>query len=330
MTCGKYRRKEKPFTFMNVSKKVIANLEKCYAIAPLTYNDRKCFLVSAEQQNPCYLFSEDGENLDTVWTEPGGVMTMAQVPGTNGQFLAIHRFYSPDDALNAGIVIVTPEEKGNWEVRTLCNAPFVHRFGILHRAGRNYLIVCCLKTGHEYTGDWRFPGRGGYTAGLVACEQGTFIFDPPAVRGAEWEVTCVSNIPSSDSVLIDFDGDGKLELGMITPFHGNAFSIFHLDEFGNYVPQWKYSAPEKETEMVHATWADTILGKPTWIVGWRRGTRNTVAITWDAEAGDYKTECIDRNTGCANAMHFVNSRGEDVVVGTNREIDEAALYTITE
>ena len=39
---------------MNVSKKVIANLEKCYAIAPLTYNDRKCFLVSAEQQNPCY------------------------------------------------------------------------------------------------------------------------------------------------------------------------------------------------------------------------------------------------------------------------------------
>ena len=29
-------------------------------------------------------------------------------------------------------------------------------------------------------------------------------------------------------------------------------------------------------------------------------------------------------------MHFVNSRGEDVIVGTNREIDEAALYTITE
>ena len=172
--------------------------------------------------------------------------------------------------------------------------------------------------------------RGGYTAGLVACEQGTFIFDPPAVKGVDWEVTCVSNIPASDSVLIDFDGDGKLELGLITPFHGNSFSIFHLDEFGNYVPQWKYSAPEKETEMVHATWADTILGKPTWIVGWRKGTKNTVAITWDAEAGDYKTEFIDKNTGCANAMHFVNSRGEDVIVGTNREIDEAALYTITE
>ena len=294
-----YRRR---INFMNVSKKIISNLEKCYAIAPLTYNDKKCFLVAAEKRNPCYLFSEDGENLDTVWTEPGGVMTMAQVPGTNGQFLATHRFFSPNDSLNARIVIVTPKEKGNWEVRTLCDAPFVHRFGILHRAGRNYLLVCCLKTGHEYNNDWRFPGacfgaelpkdlsafnednqlsltlikdgmlrnhgycpieRGGYTAGLVACEQGTFIFDPPAVKGADWEVTCVSNIPASDSVLIDFDGDGKLELGLITPFHGNSFSIFHLDEFGNYVPQWKYSAPEKETEMVHATWADTILGKPT-------------------------------------------------------------------
>ena len=29
-------------------------------------------------------------------------------------------------------------------------------------------------------------------------------------------------------------------------------------------------------------------------------------------------------------MHFVNSEGKDCIVATNREIDEAALYTITE
>jgi hypothetical protein len=354
---------------MKVTKKVISDLNKCYSIAPITVEGKPCFLVAAEKKDPCYLFSEDGEKLETVWTEPGGVMTMVQVPGVDGQFLATHKFYSPNDSLEAKIVIVTRRGKDDWEVRTLCNAPFVHRFGILNRGGTNYLIVCCLKTGHEYKNDWRFPGacfgaelpkdlssynedntlpltlimegmlknhgysmtkHGGHDAALVGCEEGSFLFDPPAVKGGDWEVTQILDIPTSDSVLCDFDGDGKPELGVISPFHGNSLTIYHLDEHGNYVPQWKYGVPEKETEMLHATWADTILGKPSWIVGWRKGTKNTIIITWDAEAGDYKTEFIDQNTGCANAMHFVNSKGQDVVIGTNREIDEAALYILEE
>ncbi len=354
---------------MKIEKKVISNLNKCYAMSELNYNGEHCFLVAAEKTDPCYLFSEDGEQLETVWTEPGGVMTMAQVPGSNGQFLATHKFYSPNDSAEAKIVIATPRGKDDWEIRTLCKAPFVHRFGILNRAGKNYLIVCCLKTGHEYKNDWRFPGacfgamlpddlsefnednllpltllkgdmlrnhgyslvkRGGHDAAVVGCEQGTFLFEPPAVYGADWEVTQLSSIPSSDSVFVDLDGDGKEELGVISPFHGASLTIYHLDEFGNYVPQWKYPAPEADTDMIHGTWADDILGKKTWIVGWRKGTKDTIAITWDAEKGTYNTEFIDRNTGCANALHFVNKKGEDVIVCTNREIDEVALYTVTE
>ncbi len=354
---------------MKVDKKVISNLNKCYAMTELNYKGEHCFLVAAEKQDPCYLFAEDGTQLETVWTQPGGVMTMAQVPGSNGQFLATHKFYSPNDSLEARIVIVTPKGKDDWEVRTLCHAPFVHRFGILNRGGVNYLIVCCLKTGHEYKNDWRFAGacygaalpedlsafddnhqleltllrdgmlknhgyslirHGGHDAALVGCEQGTFIFDPPAVPGADWTVTQICSVPSSDSVLIDFDGDGKLELGCISPFHGSSLTIYHLDEHGNYVPQWKYDRPESETEMIHATWACELLGRPTWITGWRKGTKKTIAISWDADAGNYKTDIIDEDTGCANAMHFINKEGKDVIVGTNREIDEVALYTITE
>ena len=353
---------------MNVEKKIISNLTKCYSIAELQYKGELCFLVAAEKSDPCYLFSETGEKLETVWSAPGGVMTMAQIPDTDGQFLATHEFFSPNDSVQAKIVAVSPKSKDNWEVKTLCRVPFVHRFGIFERGGTNYLLACALKGGHEYKNDWRFPGacfgaalprdistfcdenplalelvkdnmlrnhgfakikHGGHDAALVACEEGTFIFDPPAVLGAKWEVSQISSVPSSDSVLIDFDGDGNLELGCISPFHGNSIVIYHLDEYRNYVPQWKYNRPESETEMVHATWACELLGKPTWIVGWRKGTKDTIAITWDADSGDYKTEYIDKNTGCANVVHFVNKKGEDMVIGANREIDEVALYKIT-
>ena len=336
---------------MKVEKKVISNLNKCYAISSLNFKGNNCFLVAAEKSDPCYLFSESGELLETVWEQPGGVMTMTQVPNSDGQFLATHEFFSPNNSQNARIIIATPKSKNNWEIRTLCKVP------------------CALKTGHEYKNDWRFKGacfgsvlpedlsgfndsnmlkmelicdgmlknhgfckisHAGHDAALVGCEEGTFLISPPAVLGSDWEVEQISSIPSSDSILMDFDGDGKLELGCISPFHGNSLTIYHLDEHGNYVPQWKYSRPEKETEMIHATWACEISGKPTWVVGWRKGTKKTIAITWDNDSGDYKTDVIDENTGCANAMHFKNSKGQDVIVATNREIDEVALYTISE
>lgn len=351
---------------MKVEKKVISNLNKCYSMSRLNYKGQNCFLVGAEKQDPCYLFAEDGTQLETVWQQPGGVMTMVPVPNGDGAFLATHKFYSPNDGAAAKIVIAEPDVDG-WQVRTLVDAPFVHRFGILNRNGVNYLIVCCLKSGHEYKNDWRAYGacygavlpedlssfhenhqlkltpiklgmlknhgysvwkHDGYETAIVACEQGVFAFTPPAAVGEPWEVEQLLSVPSSDAVLLDFDGDGKLELGSIAPFHGNSVVIYHLDEHGNYVPQWKLPLPEADTEMVHATWTCDLLGKPSWIVGWRKGTKDTVAISWGQ--GDYVVDYIDRNTGCANAMHFVNSQGQDVIVATNREIDEVAMYTITE
>lgn len=353
---------------MKIEKRVVSNLNKCYAMSRLTFNGQPCFLVGAEKHDPCYLFSEDGTQLDTVWTEPGGVMTMVPVPGRENAFLSTHKFYSPNDSKEAKIVIAEKDEDG-WNIRTLVDAPFVHRFGVLSRNGVNYLLVCCLKTGHDYKEDWRMAGAcyaavlpedlssynennqlklapvkigmlknhgysqirvDDYDAAVVGCEEGAFLFVPPVAAGDKWEVKQLLSVPTSDAVLVDFDGDGKKELGVISPFHGASLTIYHLDVHGNYVPQWKFSRPEKETDMLHATWACDLLGKPTWIVGWRKGTRDTIAITWDAEAGDYKTEYIDRTTGAANAMHFVNSEGKDVVVCTNREIDEVAMYTITE
>ncbi len=352
---------------MKFEKKVIENLTKCYSIATLDLNGEHDFLVGAEKHDPCFLFSESGEHIDTVWEGPGGVMTMVQVPGSNGQFLATHEFYSPNDGKAARIVVASPKPEGGWEVKTLCDIPYVHRFGILERNGVNFLLACCIKSNDEYKDDWRFPGacyaailpddlsvfdedhqlsltlikdnmlknhgysqirKNGYDEAIIGCEEGTFRFTPPAKPDGEWDIECLLSVPSSDSVLADFDGDGLDELGSIAPFHGNSLTIYHLDVHGRYVPQWKLDLPQADTDFLHATCVCELCGVTAWVVGWRKGTRDTIAITWDAAAGDYHVDYIDRDIGCTNIMYFRDSAGKDFLVAANREENEIAMYSI--
>ena len=343
---------------MKATKKVICRLNKCYSLAPLNYKGQNCFLVAAEKQDPCYLFSEQGEKLETVWEGPGGVMTMQQLPGSDGAFLATHRFYSPNDSKDAKIVIAEPQGDGKWAVRTLCDAPFVHRFAILTRDGVHYLLVCCLKSGHEYKEDWRFPGAvyaavlpeslsgfdethrlqltllmdgllknhgyslyvdDGVETGIVGCDSGVFQFIPPAQAEGNWEIRKLIGDPSSDAVLLDFDGDGRPELASIAPFHGDTLNFYRQNTDGSYSLEYTY--PEK-LEFLHATWACEVLGKPAWIVGCRKGGRESLCVTWD---NGYKFEVFDSGAGAANALMLSNGS----LVLTNRETDEVAMYTFT-
>lgn len=347
---------------MKFIKKPICTLSKCYSIAPFRREGKQYFLVAAEKHDPCYLFSEDGEKLETVWTEPGGVMTMVQVPGREDQILATHQFYSPNDSAAARLVTATRRGENDWDVRTLADAPFVHRFGLLERGGVTYLLVCCLKSGHDYKDDWTKPGRvyaavlpedperydgahqlpltllregmghnhgyslyldGGVETGIVTCDQGVFQFVPPEKPGMDWTIHQLYDQPVSDAVLSDLDGDGVPELGCIAPFHGDRLFVCHRNEEGTYEPVWEH--PES-LEMLHATWACQIQGQNVWLVGHRKGGRDLMMV--HCRDGVYETELVDHDCGSANVFHFVNSRGQDVIVSANRETDEIALYYI--
>lgn len=349
---------------MKVEKKVISNLEKCYSIAPLTYNGKAHFLVAAEKVNRCILFDMNGNEVDTVWSEPGGVMSMVQIPGSNGAFLATHKFYSPNDSKEAKIVIVTPVSEGNWSVKTLVDLPHVHRFDIVQRNGVNYLIACALKSGHEYKEDWNNPGKvyaavlpedlssfdethqleltvvkdnmlknhgyyrlheSGMDTSLISADNGVFQFIPPENPDANWEVKTLLNTPASDAVLVDLDEDGEKELAVLSPFHGDQISIYKkLD--GAYKKIYDY---EKKSEFTHAIYGGELCGKQALVIGHRKAERNLIVFTFNKETKTYQAEIIDKDCGPANVAHFMKD-GKDILVSANRETDEIAMYLLTD
>ena len=59
---------------MNVEKKVIGQLEKCYSLAVLPYQGKDYLMVAAEKVNQCRLYDWDGTLKDVIWDEPGGAI----------------------------------------------------------------------------------------------------------------------------------------------------------------------------------------------------------------------------------------------------------------
>lgn len=347
---------------MKVQKKIIGNLTKCYSIAPLHYRGQDHILVAAEKVDRCLLFDLDGGQEDTVWTEPGGTMSMVQVPGSDGQFLATHKFYSPNDSKNAKIVIVTPQPEGGWEVRTLTDLPHVHRFDILERGGVRYLIACALKSGHEYKDDWSMPGKvyaavlpddlsgfdedhqlpltvikenmrknhgyykvveDGVETCLISADSGVYQFYPPQKMAEEWEVKQLLDSPASDAVLVDLDQDGEKELAVMSPFHGPDISIYKKQK-DVFEKVYGFEHP---AEFTHAIYGGILCGRPAVVIGHRQGVRNLMAFTWDKQKQDYQMQILDHDCGSANIYHYIH-KDRDVIISANREIDEIAMYTL--
>lgn len=344
---------------MKAEKTVLFSLDKCYALAKLTYRQEECFLVGEEKHAPSYLFHGDGRVIGPVFEAPGGVMTMEPLPGTDGEFLCTQEFYSPNDGKQARIVWCRPQGEG-WEVRTLVEIPMVHRFGILSRNGVRYLLVCTIKNDYTSRDDWRQPGAvyaavlpedlsafhqddplrlypiaaglwknhgfakymdDGVETALVGSQEGLFQFLPPQEPGGAWEIRQLLTDPCSDAVMADFDGDGLPEIGSITPFHGDALRIYKQDASGCYQPVWEMPYP---MEMLHATFLGSRKGKPVWFTGCRKGVRQTLALYWSD--GAYRADVLDDDAGAANALQL----DEDTLVCTNYTTGQVVLYRLSD
>lgn len=113
---------------MQYAKKVIASMPKAYAIGMFEGADAKSFVIGVEKDGPIRRFALDGTPMETVTEGPGGVMTIAQVPGRDDQLLATCEFFSPNYGSDtAHIVCYTRAADGSWSSTKLCDLPYVHR-----------------------------------------------------------------------------------------------------------------------------------------------------------------------------------------------------------
>lgn len=348
---------------MKVEKKKLGTLEKCYCVQRLVFEGKEHLLIAAEKQDACQLFNIEGEYEETIWEQPGGTMSMVQVPESDGVFLATHKFYSPNDSKEAKIVCVSPENHG-WNVNTIKELPFVHRFDILKRNGVQYLIACTIKSDHQYKEDWTSPGKvyagvlpsdlssyseenqvaltviqdgmtknhgyykvecDGQESAIISCQEGIFRFTPPVAPDKEWEIKKLLDVSASDAVLMDLDGDGKKELIVIAPFHGEQILIYK-EEGDTFEKVYECEEP---LEFAHAICGGIIGGRPAVVIGHRKGKRNLYLFFWDAKKKKFVHEVIDEDCGSANVIHF-KREGKDFLVATNREINEIAMYQIGE
>ncbi len=343
---------------MKATKRVIGNLEKCYALGTFRYDGVDHIVAAAEKTNPCYSFTLQGELCDTIWEGPGGVMTVTQVPG-QPILMATQKFYSPNDSAAAKIVYYRKID-GIWECELLCELPFVHRFGVLERAGRYYLIACTLKSAHAFKNDWTCPGRvwvapfpeditqynaenplkltplmsglyknhgfeicreGADSFAVIACENGVYKFTPPAEPDGEWSWEQLLDTPSSDILYLDFDGDGERELLVLSPFHGDTLTV-HKKIDGKFTEVYRHA---KRLPFLHAIWGAEIGGRVYGFIGNREEDRDLFAIYWDGKG--YTYDMLDQGAGAANVLHF-RTDGKDMLLAANRETDEVAVYTL--
>ena len=345
---------------MKATKTVIGSLEKCYALGIFHYDGIDHIAVAAEKQNSCYTFDACGKRIDTLWEGPGGVMTLTQVPG-KPILLATRKFYSPNDSAEANIVYCRKVD-GEWTVETLCRLPFVHRFGILTRGNRHYLIACTLKSAHAFKNDWTCPGRiwaaplpedvteynesnqlnmkplvsgltknhgfticreGNDTFAMVASENGVYKVCPPETDDGEWTVEQLLNIPASDILYLDFDGDGERELLVLSPFHGDTLTI-HKQINGEMKEVYRH---DKAMPFLHAIWGEAIEGRAYAFIGCRQADRDLIALYYDAEKQDYVYDTLDQGAGAANVLYY-RAENRHLLFAANRETDEIAMYEL--
>ena len=343
---------------MKIEKRFLTTMNRCYSANCIEVDGEPRILLATEGEGPCLAWTgADYSEPHTVWEGPGGTMSMVPIPGTNGEFLAVQKFFKMFQWEEAKIVHVRPLADRGYEVTDVLHLPYIHRFDLLTVGGRHYFIGCTLATTKESKEDWSNPGKiwvgeftgkgalevrvlkdglsknHGYSrltqhgrmSALVTCEQGAFEVTPPQSPDADWTVQQFMDWPISDISAVDIDDDGELEFATIEPFHGSWFRIYK-----KIAGQFRqvYEHPEV-SEFYHVVVGTTLAGVPVFIGGCRRGKQQLFYVR--ASKKDplaFELEVIEEGVGPSN-IYVRHEAARDIIVAANREKAQAALYFVS-
>lgn len=343
---------------MHFEKHFLTAMNRCYAVGHIVVDGELRLLAATEGEGPCLAWSgPQFERCHTVWDGPGGTMSIVPIPGTNGEFLAVQKFFRMFEWEEAKVVHVRPLPGERYEVTDVLALPYIHRFDLLSRGGRLHFIGCTLATTKQSREDWSDPGkvwvgeytgpgplqlrvlkdgltqnhgysrlvRDGQARALVACRDGAFEITPPDEAGGDWAVRSFMDWPVSEVAALDIDGDGELEYATIEPFHGSHFRVWKRID-GRW--QKVFEHPEV-SEFYHVVTATRFGGRPVFIGGCRRGRQQLFYVhAVSTSPLQLRAEVIEEGVGPSN-VHVLHEAGREWLLSANREKAEAALYAVS-
>ncbi|MFK3704310.1 hypothetical protein ACI2JR_04940 [Klebsiella sp. NPDC088457] len=341
---------------MNYQKHVIGTLDTCYAVSSTTIGSSQKLIFATEAHGGCYLYDMADKTTQAVWKEPGGTLSIAEIPGTGGDFLAVQNFFPVYQAAESNIVWVHPQEDGTFKVTPFLDIPYVHRFGIIRIGEKNFIIIATLCTSKQSIDDWSDPGKvlvgelpdspdgplslhvlmdgltrnHGFWQGtldgektfLISSDEGVFGVCPPETPAGQWRMRPLLNNPTGDVAAVDIDGDGVDELLTIEAFHGNQAKIYKKQ--GNrYEAIWEYPG---EIAFGHVAWGGKLKGEPVFICGYRAEKKELFEISY--HHGEFKTQIIDSGQGPSN-VYVLQQNDREIILAANRENNEAVIYSVS-
>jgi hypothetical protein len=282
-------------------------------------------------------------------------MSLIQIPGSPGEFIAVQHFFPGFQSAGAKLVWGRRKKPGDWEIQDLVSLPYIHRFDLFTLGTERYILAATLCGSKKNREDWSDPGavylgklpqrieegvqftpvlenltknhgycRGfweGAPAGFVTSEEGIFVLSPPKTAGTPWKTIHILERPVGDVAVWDLDGDGEDELITIEPFHGNQV-VVNKKQGDRYGIVYRYPG---ELDFAHAVVGCTLRGKPAVIGGARRKKAELFILT--GTAGRYEAQVVEQGIGPSNVA-VIKGPDRDMIISANHTQNQAALYVV--